>query len=136
MLGDGSHLTRRQTRKRQYVGRAVPKFGEEPHEGLCSLIRSDDQTTSCAGQSILRDHPLTRLDVTEMKLSPGWLDQIPAFNHDCIEHRVGGWLDVDCDDPIRSDYRESPLCVRFVSLDAIGQSDSDEFGIVSISAEF
>jgi hypothetical protein len=136
MLGYSPHAAFREAGKWQYIGCPIAKFGEEPHQGFRNLIRPDHQSAHCASQSILGNHPLTRLDVAEMEVFACLLDQIPAFDHDCIEHGVGGRLDIDRDDTIRSNQGKLPLRVRLVGLDAIGQSDSDEFGVVSISAEF
>jgi hypothetical protein len=122
--------------KRQYIGRSIAKFGKKPHQGFRSLIRSDDKTAGRASQRVLCDHPLTRLDVAEMEVFACRLNQIPAFDHDCIEHGVGGRLDIDRGDTIRPDYGKGLLCVRLVGLDPVRQSHSDEFRVVSISAEF
>lgn len=135
MLGYSPHPAFREPGKRQYIGRSIAKFGEEPHQGFRSLIRPDDEAAGRASYSILRDHPLTRLDVAEMEVFARGLGQIPAFDHDCIQHDIRGRLDIDRDDTIRPDHCKGLLCVRLVGLDPVGQSDSKEFGIVSISAE-
>ena len=135
MLGYGPHPSFGQAGERQYVGRTVAEFGEEPHESFSRLIGSDHQSSGRPGQRVLRDHSLARFDVAQMKVFASLLDQILSLHKDRVEHGVCGWLDIHGDDTVRADDSEGLLRVCLVGLDTIGQSDCNELGIVSIGSK-
>jgi len=55
-------------RKRQNVGCTIAELGEKAHHRVGGMIGTYDKAPNCAGNSVLGDHALARLDVTENQI--------------------------------------------------------------------
>ena len=74
-LSRSAHMCRQRTDpalvksgKRKNVGSTVAKLREEAHDGLGGMIGADDQASASAGDRVLCNHALPRLDVSEQEI--------------------------------------------------------------------
>ena len=100
------------------------------------MVGADDQAAPCPRDRVLRDHPLSRLDVAEDEIFLRSMLERVSRRLQARQHGIGRRLDVHGKDLVRLDERQGPLRILLVGLQSIGQAHRDEPGGCSLGASF
>jgi hypothetical protein len=112
-----------------------PNFVKEAHQRFGRMVGADHDATPRAGNRVLRDHPLARLDVAEDEVFLKVIGVLRTALLERREHLVRWPLGVDGERFVGTHELQRELRVFLIALRAVRQPDRNGMRLVAARAK-